>query len=646
MRVVVAGVVIAALVGGLEAGAAPRTPPLVAAPTAPVVGATEGSGSGSAEDCRFTAIAPLDFALAGATTSVVWLASGSDRCTKTLAGRRLVLTKAADGGRIAGTTNAPAASCNGCALELILDNVPDTAQTAAEWTVKAFDAGAALGTVQLEVVKPAIKQLVVSVRAADANGQVARTPKDGVLVASARAFPPEINGSRSEPYLTDAAELEIPLRVATGERLMWHLVDSTWGDSVEFNCAGTPTRFALLTPDGACVVRPDRIQFAVSRRFKTPLAVTAELWATDSNASVAGSAPRQRIVARTFFELASEARIDSIPIPLWPAARVTCKTQRLFRGALLNWAFNGNTIAIDDNAVENGQCSITIDYSYEDLACIPEPVDTVVSRPGGHCEKANSNTAAAAAAAVAAQRAWDERVELGGPQGIELVVTHGNFTTTTELLVDPHEGFYLPLPAPAAPTAGSARLGDQEAYHVSFKLKNTNRANYLETTLDEKAAGSPEDTVAIGLRPRGKFGTSYPVRASVTLPITPVTLRFPPRARDVHSSRDSDRVGFEPTRASVMLVVEYWDYQQGQNKLSIPLQFQAGMSLFRITSDPVDLSTLVGAAASFPIAGEGKAETSISVGLFWEHDLQVGQNAMIATLSVDLFKPVQTQGTK
>ena len=554
-------------------------------------------------------------------------------------------------------TNVPESSCGGCQIELIFENVPDNALVAADWTMKVFATDQVVGSVRLDVIKGTTTQLVVSVRAGDGRGQVARTMKDNALIAAARAFPRREakdppTASHGVPRVTNAAQLSLTPRVAVPAGASWRLVDSTWGSRAEFFCTSSHS-FEPLSPGRECEVRPDRIDFAVERPFKTELVVTAELLVPDSSRSDTSTLntisadlstqdvdspdkvkPRMRVVARAFWTLATQARNASLPIPLWPAVRVTCRTDRLWRRGLYNWAFNGDSLAIDDHGVENNECSITFDYAFEHLATVSSP-----EAPGQASGMAGVDGGDLGGAAAA----WRNTVDLGGPQGVSLTVSHGSDTVTIPFVVLPDQGLRLPLPTPEK-VSGAGAANTSDPYIVTVKLQDTDDAIYLEESLPAASAASPENSVSMTLRPRGQFSTTWPLRLSVTFPVSAVTVRFPPLARDVTSSDQSTRAGFAPIRASAVLVLEYWDYAHDQNKLGVPVQLQGGLSVFKLTDTPLDLNLLLGGAVSLAVVGEGFKETSISVGMFWEHGLQEPHNAMILTFGFDLFKPAKTAG--
>lgn len=522
---------------------------------------------------------------------------------------------------------------------LVIESVGDLAAGTAEWKIAGTTGEPApeLGTIRIEVVKPQAVKLVASFRASDGSRQITRVPTANELVAAARSFPEEDR----IPVLTNAIEVDAPAKVADpGRNLRWRVVSSTWGSSVRFACInavdldetraskdsrrrafwglrdGRPAlrdfdRLQATKERRVCQVRPDRILFAVERRLETALEITLELWDDD-----------KVLLTRAPLRLATKAQVASLPIPLWRAARVTCINQRLLRDSFPSTAYDGDALAIDNTALTSGRCYLGLDYRWAMLH--RRPTFTNSWPPAIHDDK----------------RAWENQTELGGPQGIEVSVRRGKASHKWVLNISPDQPVELPIPAPQDSASESG------PYTVEVRLLTTSEVHYFESSLvDSSTTKDPETRVAIELRPHGAFSTTYPVRFSVTFPVTPVSLRFPARARDVINSSTTTGVAIEGPRVSAMAVFELWDYRESRNKLSLPVQLQAGLSLLKVDDKPTDLDVLVGLAVAFPVF-DNKDIASVSLGVFYTKELlRERSDGWLLTLSVDIFKLGKTAGT-
>jgi hypothetical protein len=449
--------------------------------------------------------------------------------------------------------------------------------------------------------------------------------------------------------ITNAIQVDVPTYIAEPQQgYFWTVTSSTWGTSAWFHCR---TRISAsvagwLAPGGgsgrsggsgddACEIRPDRILVAVKRALSSPLVATLELHNTSARATV---------YARVSLQLATSAAVAAIPIPLWQVAHVSCETHRVWLNPILSTAFQNGHIAIDSDAVDEGKCHVILDYDYNDLGCV-QPRSGVKVPKEQRCQAPVLSTAKQHREHDAKKQRWKTQANLGGPQGVEITVTHGSSTATCDLLVDPKQGLDIPLPVPTT-TAGTAPT-DADEYLVNIKLKSTGQVSYLEKTLDDTATANPQTNVSMHLRARGAGSTWLPIRIGVTFPVTPISLRWPPSASSVTSSTSSTRVGIDTSRVSAMAFLEPWDDDRDRNPLPIPLQLQAGVSVLQLSSsNPVDLNALFGVVAELPIAGSGASATSVSVGLFYEWGLQEASNAIVATFSIDLFQPATTSGLK
>lgn len=576
--------------------------------------------------CVLTPISPLNVLISKARVVTVRVATSTAACKTALAARgRLKLTS----GNVAFTAT-PAVLAD--ALELRIDDVSVEAGTH-DWTVTSLD-DKPVGTVtmSLPVVTLETTSLVVSFRAdKDSRRQVERKAPD--LVAAARNSPAwNKTAAVQEPIVTNAAVVTVPSGFLGGG-LEWRIEDSTWGDSVAFLCKDRPTGLVLTRVERPaqqpaqqpCRVAPDRIMFSVQRKLASPL--VARLALIDK---VNGN----RTLLSVDLTLASKAQTESLPLSLWRIARVACINERLIGSDFVAEAQPSKPMPIDNDAVTRGACFLRIDTSYRSVFH-PKARDAEAKAMIEASDQLSCN-------------AWKDSVALAGPQHIQITVKRGATSIVQDLTLDPDEvkcpvaGAHGALEIPVRAPKDSASLDGP--YTIELRLKGTPEVHYFDGSLDETALDSNVDAQAdFTLRPRGPLSTTYPVRFAFTLAVTPVALRFPTRAADVTSSSTPTNIHLESPRTALMAQLEYWDYSRGENKLPLPVQLQAGLSFLKFTKDPIEINFLAGATLAAPLFGAGATESTLSVGVFYEHEFMgTHSNALLVTGSLDLFKLLKT----
>ena len=579
--------------------------------------------------CVLTPIAPLNVLISKARVATVRVATSTAACRTALAARgRLKLTS----GNVA-LIATPAALAD--ALELRIDDVSVDVGTH-DWTVTSLD-DKPLGTVTMSLPVVALEtiSLVVSFRAdTDSRRQVERKAPD-LVAAARRSAAWDKTETVSGPIVTNAAIVAVPTGLLHRGDLAWRIEESTWGDSVAFLCKDA-TGLDLTRVERArtpCQVSPDRVMFSVQRKLASPL--VARLALVDK-------ANSSRPLLSIDLTLASKAQTESLPLALWRIARVACINERLIGSDYVAEALPSKPMPIDNDAVTRGACFLRFDTSY---------------RPVFHPKASDDDARAAITASnTISCNAWKESVALAGPQHIQIAVKRGATSIVQDLTLDPDpvickevEVAYgsrtkrsVALEVPLRAPKDSASLDGP--YSIELRLKGTPEVHYFDGSLDETALDSNVDAQAdFMLRPRGPMSTTYPVRFAFTLAVTPVALRFPTRAADVTSSSTPTNIHLESPRTALMAQLEYWDYSRGENKLPLPIQLQAGLSFLKFTKDPIEINFLAGATLAAPLFGAGATESTLSVGVFYEHEFMgTHSNALLITGSLDLFKLLKT----
>jgi hypothetical protein len=607
-----------------------------AKPTAPAADTEQPAA------CTLTPVAPFDLLIAKASKSTIRALPSTPECSKALLAHATV---AATSDKVRLLASVTAGS--GLELELAFANV-DIASSdhGYDWTLTSIE-GPALGAVSihLPVVAVETRSLVISfIASQDDRRQIERPATE--LIAAARnadAWTPRRDAedrstdgrppSVVAPPITNVAVIDLPPRLASPAGYKWRVTSSTWGQSIAFLCHGAHgLELTKLTDVNAppCELTPDRIMFAVRRRMKSELVVRLELGDGGSAAKIVLTLP-----------LAREARVESLPVPLWRVARVQCRYHPLIGSDFSRDVRSSGTLGIEHNAITDGDCYVTVDFSFVPVF---DPIADTDAARAAAAERKNASCAR-----------WKELVELSGPQNVEMTVTRGTATTTKEFQFLPassacaqpvalpdgvthgaasSSSFDIPVPAPK----GSEQ--QEGSYVVTLRLKGSPEVHYFERTLDEAAIENNVDAGAsFTLRPRGPLSTNWPVRYGASLIAIPVGLRFPARARDVASSTSPSNVHLEGPRTAVMLSLELWNHDHNQDPLPVPIQAQFGMTLFRAAEKPVDLTVLAGFNFVLPFAATGRSENELSIGLFWERELMATHShALLLTANINLFE--------
>jgi hypothetical protein len=583
-----------------------------------------GAGSGSSTPpptpgCAYVTVGPVDFIVGAATTSTLVLRASSADCAGELTkAAQLSLTNVAGAALKA---DAAILSLADKTVKLTLRRVPKLEAGTAEWHLHpAASIATDLGVFTVETIAIDIKEVIVAyddVRLETKQvGFAARTGAHGAI-AVARPFDVRAGSSEESARvrIANTAQIDAPPGVIhPGAQYRWRIAYSTWGKSVQFHCHDAdfrelPGSIGHADTDKDCEVNLGRIRYRVMRRLKTPLVATLELV---EEPAVTAKAPGDVVVSSVDVTLAAEARLESLPLPLTSVLSVACQAHRWWIADPISVAERGNSIAIDDDAFEHKRCNLVVEY--RKLATT------------------NPNLA--------------RYLDVYGNQALEVAVSRGKKKTTFTMVVSPTEP---PIDEPlSAPTGASDEIGP---YLVTVRLvSGVKDVNYREGSLPAVSVNDeisdPQLTFDATLRPRGSRGLTYPLRLYATFPVTPVTLRFPPRAADLHASSQSPVIQVDTLRAGAMFVIEPWDYDADRNAFRIPLSFQSGLSFLRFQDKPVQFSWLIGVSLDFPIVDKGYSETSIAIGVFYELGLEERwrdtNRGYVVTAGLDLFRAFKT----
>lgn len=602
--------------------------------------------------CTFAAVPPLDFVVSGASTNRVWVQASSVECAKTILDAKGLSASTSSGARASARASAPDGQ-NKLLLALDLRSVSGVTAGNADWTIKEEPGNSAeLAHVALRGVAFVPKRLIVTYsdqgmdlkQIGDAWGDEAAG-----FIAVARDFNPSSTDDkicekrareenpkpRDTICIANTAEIPVADHVAHLEernakndlRYQWKIRSSTWGSSIRFHCKDGHEQSDSDTKD--CFIRPDRIRFRVAHRLKTSLIVTLELEDQETKKPIV-SFP---------FRIASEARPESLPVPLWLVTSVVCEEKLFWKFKRETEVRNGGVFAVDDDALKEKRCSLKFDFR----PLVPPSQGPAPSKGSTNTENDGRKV-----------RVPPSQSSLGkghfrayNTQPIEVTIKRGEKSTSLPICVNPHETD--PTEFPLSELIGADK--ESGPYTISVKLVASVDEVFLRKGTLSKNGAHPDEYFEATLRPRGAFGFKAPIRTYVTFPVTPLTFRTPPRSTDLRTSNDSPVLQLGEVRAGAMLVFEPWDYAHNRNLFPIPWSLQAGVSFLQLDKErPVDFFFLAGVSIGFPIIDKSITESSIAIGFFYERDLgvssKIANQSFIVTVGFDFLRLGKTNTDK
>lgn len=325
---------------------------------------------------------------------------------------------------------------------------------------------------------------------------------------------------------------------------------------------------------------------------------------------------------KTNLELATKARRESVPLPVRTFFDVHCrrssenpssKPSRTSKNSDI--ALNGQTIAIENEAVRAGQCELRL-VPDEDLSDSeknlkrffplfgPQTILVTVRREG----------------VDEVRKVWPLRID-GGDYVNQSVVLP--FATAD----NDAKGLYRVSAQVAATPNGDAIYREAK----------------LEKALDEILLRDHSDLhFSANLRPRGPLGwTKAPIRTYITGSLSLTGLRFPAAANELRHSRQSANIQLMAPRTSVLFSLEPFCDDSGENPWPLDPAFQFGVSLTNLPDVSFAPTILTGAALTIPVIEGAPSQlgTKIALGFYWEHDPRFAgryANHFITTLGLNI----------
>ncbi|MEZ4298142.1 MAG: hypothetical protein R3B70_24535 [Polyangiaceae bacterium] len=313
-------------------------------------------------------------------------------------------------------------------------------------------------------------------------------------------------------------------------------------------------------------------------------------------------------VLETRVKIAEGARVESVPLPVREALQIVCKEAHMC-GPLEDGpaVSHDETRAMDDDALGAGKCSLGVKKGYDLSLYGPQAMIVTVQQRGG------------------------QKLEQA------LVLSTKNPTST--------------LPAPTGDVA------DGKVYDIEVRLTNKapsldGAVHYRTGALDpvpESAQVSRGETQFVAhLRPHGRFGTGNisekfaGIRTYFTVAAELGGIRFPASGRELKNTSQPTSYQLVAPRPGILFTLEPWNYDTAQNPLRLgviplPIAFQAGFHLTKITEDDVAVSLIAGGSFNVPLIEGAPSQlgTSVGLGLYYENDLR-GGNYFLMTFGFKL----------
>lgn len=313
-------------------------------------------------------------------------------------------------------------------------------------------------------------------------------------------------------------------------------------------------------------------------------------------------------IARTSLTLADGAEIQSIPIPASKLLQLSCDTE----GAVVD----GETLAMDNEAVRRGRCFLQRRQRSEQH---PQRKDDAESQID------------------------EETLALFGPQSLKIEVSRTSGSTiSTSTTALSFESLSVPIPTPAEDDKASGPYLVKAYPTQSGKSDVVYRSLRSENATPSDPAEDRQFVFTATLRPRGLLGwpgQSLSVRTYITGSLAFTGFSFPAPIGELRTSEDPTAVAVLSPRVGLLFTVEPWNYRDGVNPWPANPMFQAGFNVFKFSGQAIDVSALIGAAASFPIISEssGQFGAKATAGVYLQEDLRDGSPHLLLSVGVNVL---------
>lgn len=451
------------------------------------------------------------------------------------------------------------------------------------------------------------------------------------------------------------------------DRLYWRVAGTSWGEAVRFrdcdrNAFQNDDRASNVWGSNDCILRGSvrSLTFNVNQRFERPLEVWLALMRVvpGKMAPTGGQKPgpgqaeqgakpasREEPLLLVKVPIADGSRRESVPMPIRDQLLVDCEGAR-------DYAYNSETRAIADDDVASGVCSLVF-FTNPLGATRPRrrEIGYYMASKANQAERLEEfrgemNELGLLAPAERPSKAGEVRRlsrkqihALYGPQELAITVRQDGGDPVIKVLpLDPTDLGRLTLPAPP----GERKNSNLYTVEVRLNVRARSEITYRSATkdnIDATALDRADQRFVSRLRPRGPFGWKWaPMRAYVTLPVQLVGMRFAASAAELRSSKDPTGFQVVTPRLGALGVIEPWDYNSGSNLLPLRPSLAGGLMMVDLTKPTLSMSTIAGVQAQAPlIEASSQVTTTLSVGLFWEHDLRYHDDHLLITAGANVL---------
>ncbi|MFO0558010.1 MAG: hypothetical protein U0269_08310 [Polyangiales bacterium] len=243
-----------------------------------------------------------------------------------------------------------------------------------------------------------------------------------------------------------------------------------------------------------------------------------------------------------------------------------------------------------------------------------------------------------------------QMLRLAGPQDITVQMQAGTAASTSRVWrvsTDAVARATRPLPWNVLPryTIPRQSTGDSTELIITATTESVSDTGPAPSLPAFRTVIRPTGTVFLGGQNRWGNG----VRIMATIGVAPFSVRLPAARSDLITSSSIPSVQVVPPRLATHVIIEPWNFRQRQNFLApyFPVRFIAGFNFVETSGQVFAPSTLVGGGLAFPILTSesiSALSASVSVNVFWEHDLREPQgNYVLVTTSLDLLSLLSPQ---
>ncbi|NUQ75792.1 MAG: hypothetical protein HUU21_19795 [Polyangiaceae bacterium] len=312
--------------------------------------------------------------------------------------------------------------------------------------------------------------------------------------------------------------------------------------------------------------------------------------------------------------LAKQARRESIPLPIRDLLEVECSSYRQSE-----FASNGETEAVNDEAMPNGKCKIRL------KPWVWNTHSHLISPDAYKQLKSVLPLFGPQTIVVSVQREGVDKVEMIWP-----ILADGKTaqtqdqTVSTDLVLNPE--LVLPVPSGDKDAKGlyriEARIAAQQKGDVTY------RGAVMDKIVDDITSREQTDLrFSAKLRPRGLFawGSTAPIRTYMTVFVPLTGFRMPAAPTELRHSGQLTTVQYVTPEAGLLLALEPFLEDEGINPWPLNPAFHLGANIVKLGDLDFAPTFLVGGAFTLPVLESSLSQlgSKVSLGAYFEYDTRV-----------------------